>query len=67
MQTFQGNILIRRQWSIYCANIQPNLSDDTEINFKELTDLETKHPLNNYFIDLSFLLMIIAEQLQLYI
>lgn len=37
------------------AEIQPKLFDETDINFNALTDLEKKHPLSDYYIDLSFL------------
>jgi len=37
------------------AEIQPTLFDDTEVNFSLLIELENKHPLNDYYIDLSFL------------
>ncbi len=36
-------------------NIQAMLFDAENINFKELINLEKKHPLNDNFIDLSFL------------
>jgi hypothetical protein len=39
----------------FLAEVQPKLFDDQEISFKDLTDLEAKHPLNDYYIDLSFL------------
>ncbi|HNM69595.1 MAG TPA: hypothetical protein PKG57_08045 [Flavobacteriales bacterium] len=35
--------------------VQPELFDNVEISFKELTYREEKHPLNDYYIDLSFL------------
>lgn len=37
------------------AQVQPKLFDETDINFNALIDLEKKHPLNDYYIDLSFL------------
>lgn len=37
------------------AEIQLKLFDKADINLKELTDLEKNHPLNDYYIDLSFL------------
>lgn len=37
------------------AEIQPTLFDDSEINFNLLIEIEKEHPLNDYYIDLSFL------------
>lgn len=37
------------------AEVQQKLFDDVEISFNDLTALEAKHPLNDYYIDLSFL------------
>ena len=37
------------------AKVQATLFDETAINFNELVELENKHPLNDYYIDLSFL------------
>jgi hypothetical protein len=34
---------------------QPNLFEEVDISFKELTALEAQHPLNDYYINLSFL------------
>jgi len=36
------------------ADIQLQLFDNTEIHFAELTTLEKKHPLHDYYIDMSF-------------
>jgi len=37
------------------VSYQAKLFDEANINFKELITLEKKHPLNDYYIDLSFL------------
>jgi hypothetical protein len=37
------------------AEIQPKLFDETELNYIELVEHENSHPLNDYYIDLSFL------------
>jgi len=37
------------------AEFQPKLFDDVEIEFNNLTELEKRHPLNDYYIDFSFL------------
>ena len=39
----------------FLAEVQPKLFDETDINFKELIKFEKKHPLYDYYIDLSFL------------
>lgn len=37
------------------AEVQPMLFDDVDLDFDKLAELEKKHPLNDYYIDLSFL------------
>ena len=37
------------------AKIDANLFEETEINFSELVGIERAHPLNDIYIDLSFL------------
>lgn len=39
----------------FLAEIQPTLFDNVDISFKELIQLEKNHPLNDHYIDLSFL------------
>lgn len=37
------------------AHVQQDLFDDVDLDFNNLAELEKKHPLNDYYIDLSFL------------
>lgn len=39
----------------FLAEAQPSLFDAVDHSFNRLTDLEANHPLNDYYIDLSFL------------